>query len=69
MKIKVRVNPNSSDEKIKKKTEREYEVYLKKPPKNNEANLELIKILKRYFKKQVRIIRGLKSKEKIVEIN
>jgi len=43
-------------------------VYLKSRPKNNKANIELIKLLKKHFDRPVKIKSGLFSKEKIVEV-
>ncbi len=45
-----------------------YKVYLKKPAKDNKANIELIKLLSKYFKSQIRIIKGLKNRKKVIEI-
>ncbi len=67
MKIKVRIHANSSQEKIEKKGEK-YEIWLKEKPRDNKANIALEKLLKKYFKKAVKIVKGLKSKNKIVEI-
>ncbi len=44
-------------------------VHLKSAPEHNKANLELIKELSKLFNCQVRIISGLKSKAKKVELN
>ena len=68
MRIKVKVKPNSGKEEIKQISEDEFIVNLKKPAEDNKANLELIKFLKKYFKKEVKFIRGLKSKDKILEV-
>ena len=68
MKIKIKVHPNSSQEKIKNISTNEFEVWLKEKPLGNKANESLIKFLKKYFKKPVKIISGLKSRNKIVEI-
>ncbi|MBI4140226.1 DUF167 domain-containing protein [Candidatus Woesearchaeota archaeon] len=38
------------------------------PPDKNKANKELIKFLSKELKKKIRIINGLRSKEKILEI-
>lgn len=65
--IKIKVKPNSNKQEIIK-DEIGYIVYLKSVPKDNKANTELIKILKKYFKKNVEIKSGLKSKNKVVEI-
>lgn len=67
MKIKIKVKPNSKKQEIIKIGE-EYKVSLKERAENNKANIELIKLLGKYFKGEVRIIKGLKSKNKIVEI-
>ncbi|MFH1520837.1 MAG: DUF167 domain-containing protein [Candidatus Micrarchaeota archaeon] len=41
---------------------------LRSPPEDNKANIELIKELKRATGVDVRIISGLKSKRKVIEI-
>ncbi|MFA5856485.1 MAG: DUF167 domain-containing protein [Candidatus Pacearchaeota archaeon] len=69
MKIKVKVYPHSGKEEIIHLSENDYKVYLKKPPIENKANIELLKFLKRYFKKEVRLIKGANSRDKIIEIN
>lgn len=69
MKLSVKLHPNSSQEKIKEiEKDKEYEVWLKEKPIDGKANQELIKILKKYFKKSVKILSGFTSKKKIVEI-
>ena len=67
--IKVKVYPSSGREEIIKILEDEFKVYLKKPALDNKANIELIKMLKKYFNCQyIKIIKGIKSKNKVVEI-
>jgi uncharacterized protein (TIGR00251 family) len=68
MRIKLKVKPNSIKEEIIKINEDEYMVYLKSPPKEGKANLELLKLLKRYFKKPVKIVFGFNSRNKVIEI-
>jgi len=42
---------------------------LKKSPEDNKANEELTKLLKKYFnEKNVKIIKGLTSRNKIIEV-
>jgi len=65
--INVKVKPRSEKQEIIKR-DNIYEVKLKSSPKNNKANVELIKILKQYFKKDVRIKLGFKSRNKILEV-
>ena len=43
-------------------------ISIKAEAKNNKANNELIKFLSKLLKKRVDIIKGLKSKEKILKI-
>ena len=69
--IEVRVTPNSKRDKI---SEREGKLFVKIGAKavDGKANKALIERLADYFHKrkaQVRIIRGLKSHNKIIEIN
>jgi len=41
---------------------------VKNKPEKNKANKEIIKMLKKFFKNEVKIISGLKQKNKIIEI-
>jgi uncharacterized protein (TIGR00251 family) len=65
--INIKVKPNSGKQEIVK-TDKEYVIYLKSVPEDNNANIELIKMLKNYFKKEVRIKSGFTSRKKVVEI-
>jgi len=65
--IKIKAKPSSKKQSIKRK-EDFYLVKLKSAPENNKANLELIKLLKKHFKKDVKIKSGFTSRRKIVEI-
>ena len=62
--IEIKVKPNSREEKIEGNT-----VYLTEKPDKNKANIELIKFLKKHYKAgSVRIISGLASRKKKVEV-
>ena len=68
--IKVKVKTSSSKVSIKE-SDSCYTVCLKSKPHNNFANIELIDVLASYFnipKSSVNIIKGLKSKTKLIEI-
>jgi len=68
--IKVKVIPNSKKECITKKDDLLI-VKVREKAENNKANNRLIELLSNYFKVkpyQVNIIKGLKSRVKIVEI-
>ncbi len=67
-KINVKVKPNSRKQKIKKISDNEYLVLVKSKAEKNKANIELLKLLKKYLQKNIKIIKGKKSKNKVVEI-
>ncbi len=69
MLLTIKLHPSSSQEKIFRISEKEYEVWLSEKPIEGKANIELCKILKKHFNaKQVNIISGLTSKIKRVEV-
>lgn len=70
MKINVKIKPRSKCRKVEK-IDDGYCVYVTEPPIENKANDALVKALSEHFdvsKSRVRIVGGLKSKNKIVEI-
>lgn len=72
--IRIRVKSGSSKQDIIKISDNNYVISLKERAEDGKANLELIKLLKRYFKnkcsiKNIKIIKGLKSRDKVVKIN
>ncbi len=72
MKIKVKAIPRSSQQHIIESLEGDLKVKLKSPPVGGQANQELIELLAKYYKvskSQVEIVKGLSSKDKIVEIH
>ena len=66
--LKVIVKANSKENKIEKINNGEYKVEVREKAEKNKANLAVIKILSKYFGKQVHIKSGLKSKVKIVDV-
>lgn len=68
MKIRVKLHPNSSQEKIEKVSERFYNIWIKEKPINNKANEKLAKLLKKYFGKSVKIKSGITSRFKIIKL-
>jgi len=69
--LNVRVVPKASKNLVKK--EEDYlKVYLTKPAQNGLANTQLIALLAEYLnikKYQVKIIKGERSRDKLVKIN
>ena len=68
MKIKIKIHPNSSKELIKKIGENKLEIWVKEKPVDNKVNLKLIKMLKKYLKKSIKIKSGFTSRNKIIEV-
>jgi len=69
--IKIKTHPGSKKEKIIRKTEDSLEIWLKEKPIENRANKALINLLSDFFKikeSKVRLIRGAKTRNKIIEI-
>ncbi len=70
MKIQVKVKVNSRTE-IVSQEDNIFTVKVNKPPREGKANQAVIKLLAKHFevpKNQVRILSGIKSKNKIIEI-
>ncbi len=68
--VKVRVK-SGRQEVIEIVKDKEYEVYVKSEAEQNKANLEVIRLVAKYFNIQdskVRLRRGLTSRKKIVEV-
>ena len=63
----VRLHPGSSREEIKK-TSKGYEVWIKEKPLEGKANVALVKLFKKHLKMNIKIIKGLKSRNKIIEV-
>ena len=66
--LKIKVKPHSGKQEVIKISDEEYVVSLKKPAEDNKANIELIKLMRKYLKKDINIIKGLKSRNKIIEV-
>lgn len=67
--IKVKVSPDSSEEKIIKKGENEYVIKIKEKAENNKANKKVFKILSLIFpQKRIELMKGSKKRSKIFKI-
>jgi len=72
MQKKVKVKPNSKQQKILEQPDDSLIVYLKSPPVDGKANEELIKLLAEKFgvaKSDITIKSGLSSRQKLIEID
>ena len=66
MRLEIKVIANSDkDEVIEGEV---LTVRVKVPAKENKANVAVTKILKKYFSGDVRIVKGLTSRRKVIEI-
>ena len=66
----ILVKPGSSQEKIVESAQGELTIYLRAKPHDGEANDALIKLLVKHFdvpKTTIKIIRGDKNRNKIIE--
>lgn len=70
MRVKVVVRPKSGKSEVQGFDEKReaYKVNLKSAPEGGKANLELIKLLRKKFRKEARIVSGSTSREKTVEL-
>jgi len=66
--LKIKVKTRQKETKIISQSEDEIVLAVKSPPEKNKANLEIIKFLSKHFKIKVRIIKGLKSKNKLIDL-
>lgn len=71
MYLKIKTHPNSKKEKIIKKSENSFEVYIKERAERGLANKAVIKTLSSYLKVpagKLKLVKGAKSKNKIFEV-
>jgi len=68
--FKIIVKPNSPKNEIVKfdSARQAYRVNIKEKAENNKANKEIIRYFSKILKKDIKIIKGLKSKEKILKV-
>jgi uncharacterized protein len=72
MQKRVKVKPNSKQQKIEELADGSLIVHLKSPPVDGKANEELIKLLAKNFdvsKSSIRIKSGTTSRQKVIEID
>jgi uncharacterized protein YggU (UPF0235/DUF167 family) len=69
MYLKLKVIPDSRSEKIEKKSENEWRIWVKVPAENNVANIRVLEIVRQEYPNQsVRIVSGHHSPSKILSI-
>lgn len=65
--IKLKVKTNQRETKILSQKDDEIILAVKSPPEKNKANLEIIRFFSRELKTKIKIIAGLKSKNKVID--
>jgi uncharacterized protein (TIGR00251 family) len=66
--LEIKVKTGSNKQRLEKISESQYKISLKSLPESNKANKELLKLLKKEFGREARIIKGMKSREKIIKL-
>ncbi len=67
MLMKVKVFPGAGKDEIVKK-ENGFGVWTKAKPIQGQANRAVIRALEKYFSKEVKIVKGFKERNKIIEV-
>lgn len=70
--INVRVHPRARQQHLEKLSSGEYKIHVTSPPVKGEANKEVIEMVAAHFNlppSRVRIVRGLKSRQKLVALD
>ena len=65
---KIIVKTNKPETRITKEVDNVIYLDVHSPPRDNKANIEILKFLKKHFKTNLKIVKGLKSKEKTIDI-
>jgi hypothetical protein len=72
MRITVKVKPGAKQEKIEDLGSNTFAVWVREPAKENKANFAVLEAIARHFGVglgRVRLVSGVKSKEKTIEIS
>ncbi len=68
MKLKVKIHPSSTQEKIVKISDDELEVWIREKPIDGKANSYLEKFLRKYLGKKCKVVAGFTSRIKLIEL-
>lgn len=69
--VRLRVQPRAKQEKVVDMGKDEFKVYTTRPAEDGKANTQVVKLLAGYLglkRNQITIVKGNKSRDKIVEI-
>jgi len=68
LRITVDVKAGAHEETVEKLDDERYRVTVREPRQKGKANQAVLKLLKRHFKRQARLVSGATSTTKIVEL-
>ncbi len=68
MRMDVKVIPSAGKDEVSEDGKR-MTVKVKAPAKGNKANVAVVKLMEKHFGKEVKIVSGLKSRNKIIAID
>lgn len=68
MLIKVKAVPGAGEERIIQKDKDSFEIWVREKPIKGQTNRAITRVLSLYFKKEVRLVKGGKQRNKIFEI-
>lgn len=66
--MEIIVHPNKKKTEIIGKKDNKLILNVKAKPENNEANREIIRFFSKKYKKPIKIIKGLRSKNKVLKL-
>jgi len=66
--MKVKVFPAAGEDKVVQKSDDSFEVWTKAKPIQGQANRAVVGALEKYLSKKVKIVKGFRERNKIVEI-
>lgn len=70
MHIKVKVYPDAKEELVKEVGKDEFQIYIREPPKEGQANKRVLRILQTHFpNRRIRLVSGHLSPSKVFEIS
>ncbi len=67
MRVSIIVKPGARDDRVEEQEDGSLIVSVRAPAERGKANIAVIKLLSRHFKKDVRIVSGFTSRHKVVE--
>ena len=68
MRVSITVKPGARDDRIEEQEDGSLVVYVRAPAEKGKANIAVIRLLSRHYKKNVKLVSGFTSHHKIVDL-